>query len=360
MKSSYLTAGITLQRLSRLVRRNVVSLRPLYLSRLLFLYQSAIWSSLFAIIECHRFRKKVENTPLPLNPIFIIGHWRTGSTLLHKLMSLDKELAVPTLFEVAEPDSFLTSYIYYKPVMKAMISKHRPMDNVILGMNEPQEDEYAVYRITDFSPLEKLVFPSEKKYFLSDLDSYLPDEHLEEWEKSIQFFFKKLFFLKKRTIVSKNPFNSLRIRELMKMFPGARFIHITRHPYEVVPSTIHMWNIVQQQNVLNRNAHKPTIGEVSTVLTRMLDVIEEHKTLIPAGHFSEVRFENLEKDSIGEMKRIYSDLGLSFTPEFESAIISFGSEMDQYQKNIFILTDEEKKIIVENLERHMTRSGYRQ
>lgn len=295
----------------------------------------------------------------PEDVIFIIGHWRTGSTLLHKLMSIDPEMAAPTLFEVAEPDSFLSSYAYYKPVMKIMISKHRPMDNVVLGMNEPQEDEYALYRCTDFSPLERLVFPPSKKYFLLDADNYVPEKDIETWKKEIIHFFKKIFFIHKKTIVSKNPFNSMRIKELLEIFPEARFIHIVRHPYEVVPSSVHMWNIIQKQNVLNLNYHKPTIEEVSLVFAKMLDVIERDKVLIPHGQFCQVEYEKLEKDPAGEIRKIYKALNLNFTEGYESAINAFKPVLEKYRKNHFDLTDEEKKIISRHLDHHIVKQGYR-
>ena len=55
------------------------------------------------------FGRHVENTQLVGDPIFIIGHWRTGTTLLHELMSLDPQLRFPTTFECLLPTHFLLS-----------------------------------------------------------------------------------------------------------------------------------------------------------------------------------------------------------------------------------------------------------
>ena len=154
MNSNYLTAGIRLPVLLRLLGKNPVSLHPKYLSRLAFLLQSSLWSSIFARLEKARYQKEIEKTRIAESPVFIVGHWRTGSTFLHQLMAKDPALYAPTLFEVAQPECFLSSYNYFRPVFSNFVDKHRPMDNVRLGMNEPQEDEYAIYRMTGFPRLK--------------------------------------------------------------------------------------------------------------------------------------------------------------------------------------------------------------
>jgi len=361
LKNSYLTAGISLPNLLRLLRRNEISFRPKYLFRLLFLLQSALWSSFFAYIEKVKYEKKIRKVAIPEDPVFIIGHWRSGSTFLHQLMSLDPNFTVPTLFNVAIPDSFLSSHKYYKPIMTSLVSKFRPMDKVRLGMDEPQEDEYAVYRITQFSPLERLVFPNNSNYFLLDLPSFLPENsRLADWEQKLVWYFRKLSFKSGKPIVSKNPFNSLRIRELNKLFPEARFIHIYRNPFDVIPSTIHMWNIIQQQNSLNRQGRKPELDEVVTVFDRVLSAIRNDKESLPEKRFYEMPFEDLESDPVKEITKLYKAFNLNYNDEFEKKMISFLSDLQGFQKNIFHLTTAEKTRIYSRLRHHMEHFGYNQ
>ena len=354
MKNSYLTAGITLKHLFRLLHRNKISCHPKYLFRLFFLFQSACWSSLFALIDKTRFSKSLETIEKIPAPIFIIGHWRTGTTLLHKIMSLDPNLKAPTLFDVAIPDGFLSSYKFYKPILQFMVSKHRPMDMVKMGIDEPQEDEYAIFRMTDFSPLERLIFPESAAFFLKNCDSFLPmGEKKMEWEKALLLFFKKLFYLSGKTIVSKNPFNSLRINELRKIFPEARFIHIYRHPFNVIPSTINMFTIVQQQNCLNKNGAKPTIAEVSEVFGNIMTVIRRDLSCLPKESYHEIKFEDFESDPIQSLKSLYQSLKFEFSDEFEKKVMIYLSEVKDYKKNEFHLTEEEKNTISNTLEHHL-------
>jgi omega-hydroxy-beta-dihydromenaquinone-9 sulfotransferase len=354
LKNSYLTAGITLKHLFRLLLRNKISCHPRYLVRIFFLFQSACWSSLFSMTEKTRFAKSLGTIEKIPAPVFIIGHWRTGTTLLHKLMSLDPNLKAPTLFDVAIPDGFLSSYKFYKPIMKLMVSPHRPMDMVKMGIDEPQEDEYAIFRLTGCSPLERLIFPVSPGYFLMTCDSFLPTgEKRVEWEKSVLLFFKKLYHLSGKTIVSKNPFNSLRINELRKIFPEARFIHIYRNPLKVIPSTVNMFDIVQKQNCLNKNGARPTIAEVSEIYDNIMKVIRRDLSALPHEFYHEIRFEDLESDPVGSLKSLYQALKLEFSDELEEKVRVYLSEVKDYQKNEFHLTEEEKNTISVTLEHHM-------
>ena len=359
MKDSYLTAGIKFNHLFRLLKRNKVSFTFRNLLRLAFLLQGACWSSLFSWIEKVRFSKALKNTPVPDDPVFIIGHWRTGSTLLHQLMSLDPQLNAPTLFQVALPDSFLVSYPYYRPMFRMFISGHRPMDQVRIGMDEPQEDEYAIYRITNFSPLEKLVFATTDSYFLNRETRFLPSgDDLEKWKNEVKAFFRKLHFANNKRIVSKNPFNSFRIKVLHDMFPNAKFIHIVCHPDDVIPSAINMWNILQKQNQLTNPVNPPRFEAVADLLEHLLSEIEtDHKQLLP-DQYVEVRFEDLEKKPVAVLKQIYESLHLPFSTEFELKINGFIRQTANFRKNDFSLTPRDKLYIRKILAIHMNKYNY--
>lgn len=335
-----------MDQLFRLLSRNKVACNPKTIFRLVFLMQSACWSSFFSWIEKARYAKALKNTPVPDNPIFIIGHWRTGSTFLHQLMSLDPELCAPSLFEVAVPDSFLVSYPYYRPIFKQVVSEHRPMDQVKIGMDEPQEDEYAIYRLTNYSPLENLVFPKSNAYFLNHGSPFLPSgDQLVRWKADVQDFYRKLSFKTGKRIVSKNPFNSFRIKALYEMFPNAKFINIIRHPNCVVPSTIHMWNILGKQNSLNTKGSCPAFNEVVGFLKNLMETVETDRAGLPDGTMVHIRFEDLESSPVEVLKKTYGELGLSFTSIFEARIRGFMEQNASFRKNIFSLTPEEKSLI---------------
>jgi hypothetical protein len=362
LKDSYLTAGIKTAPLFRLLARNKLTLtEPKNIVRLAFLFQSSFWSSFFSVIEQVFYAKKLKKYKEPASPVFIIGHWRTGTTFLHQLMSLDPSLTAPTLFQVAVPDGFLVSYPYYRPLFKRVVSEHRPMDQVKLGMDEPQEDEYAIYRLTSYSPLENLVFPKNSSYFLNHDSPFVPDgKELEQWKKTVREFYRKISFSTGKRIVSKNPFHSFRIKILREMYPEAKFICLVRHPYRVVPSAINMWTIVQQQNSLNALGRPPGIEEVADIILKLNDMVEKDSAAMPPGSIVRVRFEDLEASPVETLKHIYGELGLPFSGELERQILHFLQRTASYKKNSFNLTPDQKSLIAEKLEFHMQTFSYEQ
>jgi omega-hydroxy-beta-dihydromenaquinone-9 sulfotransferase len=357
MKHSYILAGTILRKIAKLLWKYGVSMNPGRILRAVFLLQNGIWASFFKGMERRKYGCLLGKHPIPDDPVIIIGHWRTGTTFLHQLMNLDPNLTAPTVFQVSIPDSFLVSKKYYQPVMTAMISSVRPMDNVKLGIDEPQEDEYALFKLTLDSPLRDLVFSKSDGYFLKHYDNFDPEDK-ENWKKEFRQFCRKLSFESKKRIVLKNPFHSMRIQLLRETFPNMRFIHIHRHPYRVVPSTINMWNIVGTQNVLRGKWIKPGIGEVAAFLNKMLDKIRTDLAVLPPEVYTEVFFDDLETDPVNELKKIYKATGLAFTPQFEQNVRHFLNELGYYKKNTFTLSDEEKELIRTKMASHFYHYKY--
>jgi omega-hydroxy-beta-dihydromenaquinone-9 sulfotransferase len=344
----------------KLMARNRFSLFPRYVLRFLLVFQNSFWSSFFARRDKLFWGDYYLQYPLGNNPVIIIGHWRTGSTYLHQLMNLDEQLVAPTLFQTSIPDGFLTARRYYAPIMKKFLGKFRPFDQMKTGIDEPQEDEFATYRMSTFSPLEQLMFPKSQEYFLLGKDCrFIPEGNKKEkWEKSIILFYRKIAWFSKKRLVLKNPFHSMRMEFLRSKFPEAKFIHIYRNPCNVVPSTIKMWTIVGSQNAMNNKWRQPTVEEVAKFQSIMLKEIRNQLGKLPRGSYSEVCYENLEKDPVHTLRKAYIEIGLEFTNEFETYLNEFLTENRNYEKNIYTITEEDKEIITRNLEESMKYYGY--
>ena len=360
MKDSYLLVGVRLGVLLRLIHKNRISILPKYLLRLLFLFINACWASLFAFAEKIRFKEAYNEVIAPDNPVIIIGHWRTGSTLLHQLMSLDPGFCTPTLFQTTLPDSFLFSRKYYKPVMSRIMPKQRPMDNVKSGFDEPQEEEYATFRLSGVSPLERLMFPEGKGYFLNvyNEEKRTSENDTRVWSKAFSLFCRKLYFGNRKRLLLKNPFLSLRINEISSLYPDARFIHIYRNPLKVIPSTIHMWDTVGRQNSLNQNWVKPEVKAVTQYFHKMIESIRKALSVMPKENHIEVKYETLVKDPFNGIKYIYEHFGIPFTEEYKVKLGSYLREERTYMANSYQLSEEEKKLIEDDLSDYLKTYNY--
>ncbi|MFP4023358.1 MAG: sulfotransferase family protein [Thiohalospira sp.] len=360
MKMAYLIAGMRLPGFLKLIRKNGMSISPKYLVRFLFLFQNGIWASIFHEKEKKLFAQKIKNHQLPDDPVIIIGHWRTGSTFLHQLLNLDNQFVTSNLFQGSIPDSFLSSRKSYEPIMGKVLKGTRPMDQVKLGLDEPLEDEYALFRLSGYSPLKRLVFPKSDQYFLKLFPGFLPaeNEELEKWENALAYFYKKLTLENNKTILIKNPFHSLRINTLNKIFPKARYIHIIRHPYKVVPSTIRMWNIVGTQNTMNKKWKKPGTGDVTEVLLEMEEKIKNETRQLSKNRYTLVKFEELEINPVKVLQSIYNDLELHFSDDFNKALNQFLASVKDYKKNKYMLPQDDKEIIDQIMAPWMKENGY--
>ncbi len=359
MKFAYLLYGIRLRMLFRLIRKNRFPLRSPYIFRFLFLFQNACWSSLFSRLEKIQFKKIIQSTPLPEEPIIIIGNWRTGSTYLHQLLQYDPQRAVPNYFHVHLPDSFLFAGKFYKPIMRFFMGKNakRPFDNVSVCADEPQEDEFALLKMCGHSPLVKLLYPDSNQFFLLNYENFeLEGKEYDEWKSAMVEFCKKLKIATSKQIILKNPFHSQRIITIKRLFPRAKFIHIYRNPYNVIPSTINMWNIVGKQNSMVPGFVPASVKDAVEVFDRTLTYIQIHTQDLPQHSFCEIRYEDLEKNPLKEIRNAYAKLNLMFSAEFEESILKH--QVNNYKKNKYYLSKEDKNYITSKLKHHLERYGY--
>ncbi|MEN0111023.1 MAG: sulfotransferase, partial [Planctomycetota bacterium] len=92
-------------------------------------------------------------------PLFVLGHWRSGTTLLHELLIRDDRHTYPTTYECFAPHHFLVTEEWVTPLIRWLLPKKRPMDNVATGWERPQEDEFALCSLGLPTPYRTWAFP---------------------------------------------------------------------------------------------------------------------------------------------------------------------------------------------------------
>jgi hypothetical protein len=207
---------------------------------------------------------------------------------------------------------------------------------VALGVGEPQEDEVALCSLTGRSLLLSLAWPRHADHY----DRYLTlrrvsEEERAEWKSALTWFLRKLAFKYGRPLVLKSPGHTCRIRLLLELFPEARFVHIHRNPYDVFQSAHHtvlkLWPWWALQHFDGRGLADRILRQYREVY----DVFFEERGLIPKRCFHEVCFEDLERDPLGQLRRVYEALAL---PDFEPAKPALRCYLDGlagYTKNSF-------------------------
>ena len=84
--------------------------------------------------------ERVRSTTIDRPPLFVIGHWRTGTTLLHELLIRDPRFGFPDMQDCFNPNHALLTSGFFKRYCRWMLPDKRPMDNMRVGWERPQED----------------------------------------------------------------------------------------------------------------------------------------------------------------------------------------------------------------------------
>jgi hypothetical protein len=145
----------------------------------------------------------------------------------------------------------------------------------------------------------------------------VPPAALERWTRTLGDFVRAVAFQAgngdggaPRRVVLKSPTHTARVRVLRELFPGARFVHIVRNPYEVIPSTVRAREKLYRAFGLQR----PRIAEIEervlTSYARMFAAFERARPLLEPSHFHEMRYEALVADPIGQLSEMYRALEL--------------------------------------------------
>jgi hypothetical protein len=307
--------GMTFGEWWGLLRRHRFAIQPAQWPRALSQTALTLLTSLNARLEQRKYGTRVDDTRV-LPPLFILGHWRSGTTHLHNLLTLDPQFAYPNIYQSLNPYTFLLTESTMGPVVDLLTMSRRPQDAMTIGSKAPAEDEFALCALTTLSPYLEWAFPGGSY----DYGKYLtfreaPEEEVARWKAALVLFLKKLTLLYGRPVVLKSPPHTARIRRLLEAFPDARFVHIHRDPFVVFGSTRHSHNTAAPYFRLQAGADFCSDERIIGTYAEMYGAFFEERGLIPEGRFCEVGFEALERDPVGEVRSLYETLGL---PDFES------------------------------------------
>ncbi|MEZ5804821.1 MAG: sulfotransferase [Rhizobiaceae bacterium] len=283
------------------------------------------------LLAGHRIRSRLDHPPL-----FVLGHWRTGTTLLHELLVLDQRHTSPNTYECFAPAHFMLTEGTGVPLLSFLVPSRRPMDNMPAGWRRPQEDEFALCNLGLPSPYLTIAFPNEPPQdpeYLTLED--VPPDDLRRWKRTFLRFLVEVECMARRRkrVVLKSPPHTARVKVLLEMFPDAKFVHIVRDPFVVFPSTVHLWKTLYARQGLQKPTFDGLEDYVFDNLDRMYARFEQDRALIPAGNLTELRYEDLVADPLGAMRRVYEELNLGGFDAVRPALETFLDGARGYETN---------------------------
>jgi len=257
-----------------------------------------------------------------IQPTFIVGLPRTGSTLLTSLFALDPDTRTLRTWESSSP---------CPPPIKGNPNEPRIADAEMrvrlfqerwplifqmlpIGVHEPFECFELLFN----------AFCCDYYYQYSTCSKYLDWIYTPGRDLSFGYRYHKraLKLLQWRyppnRWVLKMPGHSFMIDSLHRVYPDARFIMTHRDPVKVLPSVAHLVSLMYedfQTNSSGQEFFEPQVAIWVRSLSRLVDFRQRHEDV-----FFDIHHANLLTDSIGEVRRAYKWLGWQFTPSLEAAI----------------------------------------
>ena len=142
------------------------------------------------------------------------------------------------------------------------------------------------------------------------------------------------------------------------MFPKAKFVHIVRDPYVVFPSTMNLWRRLYKDEGFQTPCYSGLEDHVFDTLVRMYEAFERDRATVPPGQFCEVRYEELVADPVGQVRRVYEELGLGGFEEVRPAVAKHMEGQADYKRNRYQIAPELRAEIARRWSQYIAKYGY--
>lgn len=339
-------AGSSLPNFFRVLALGKVAYR--FIPKLALTLLIILISTPFQIYEYFYYRNRVRKYKFKTPPIFIIGHWRSGTTHLHNLLCRDPEYGFSSTYQAVFPNNLKSKWLF-KTFMNLNMPEKRPSDNVQLSANFPQEEEYALSNMTHSSFYHFFYFPSindwlyEKYVRFSGISANKKNKFKKKYH---ELLVKAALNLKKDQLVMKNPVNTGRIKQLLEMYPEAKFIHIYRNPIVIYLSSLKFFESLLVSTSLEEYKDEFIVSTVIKNYKNLMRDYFETKKLIPEGHLYEIKFEDFDQNNLVYLKDMYEKLGMN---SWDTAMPYFKKYIEaqkSYKKNTYKITRGELNLLM--------------
>ena len=316
-------------------------------------------NSSLGAVQSLLYRSRVKQLKMREDPVFIIGHWRTGTTLLHELLALDPRHTCPTTYQCFVPGHFLLTERWLKPWTGFALPANRPPDQMRVAWDSPQEDEFALCNLGVPSPYARIAFPNTRPAGMDylTLESVSARER-ERWKQAWMTFLKRLYYRQPGRMILKSPTHTFRVPLLLELFPKACFINVVRHPTTVFMSTMRLWKSLFTTHGYQTPSFVGLNEFVLATFVQMHERLEATRGMIPSGRLIDVRYEELVSDLVGTTQSIYERLHLGSFDEAQPLIEEYAAAHRGYQPNRHQATSNIESEVYARWKPYFERYGY--
>jgi hypothetical protein len=271
-------------------------------------------SFLFSLVEQIFFGRKISSQKIH-SPVIILGHYRSGTTLLHKFLLTDKRFGFITYTNVIFPFCSIlstTANRYLGRFIQWMHFRNWAFNNTVLNPEDPTEEDILMASSgMKFSIAWGFLFPLNAEKLLTDSVVFGDQQSREKWQAAYLYTLKKISYKSNgKRLLLKNPPNTGRISALLELFPDAKFIFIHRNPYHVFRSMQNLWQRSVRKFTLQKFSERVQDEIIFKNFQILMNRYLEEKSLIPKENLVEIRYEDFKQDPFHCLERIYRDLNI--------------------------------------------------
>lgn len=317
---------------------------PKYLKRSTYILAGTLATAPLQLFEHLRYQTRIAKTQIHQPPVFILGHWRSGTTLLHYMLNEDPRFSTVSAQQGIAPSIFLSTNRLFRPLFDQAIPKNRAFDRMRMSRDLPLEDEIPLACTTANSYYHALSYPQLTMRFYQRFGTFEKATVREkaEWQAAYLNILKKSTLLTgNKPLLLKNPINTVRIPQLLELFPDAKFIYLYRDPYRVFLSTRHFWRRTLAQTQL----HDIGLSQIETnflgVYADMFRRYQRDSQLIPEDQLFELSFERFREDPNLILEAMYQRFGWGWTQELADAFIDYWDREVDYAQNEYTMCSED-------------------
>lgn len=270
-------------------------------------------------------------------PVFIVGHARSGTTLMHRLMSADGEkfsyflyweMFFPSLLQkkVVRALGWLDHNLLGGPI-KAMLVKwddktfgpYRHMHNMSLWNSE--EDQFAM-RSAFVTQQWSLDIPMMDLIDMFHLDQ-MPNRK-KRWMHHYKELVKRQLLLNggNKTHLSKNPIMSGWVGSIIETFPDARIVVMMRDPKQCIPSVLKLVELTWKGKKWSQQEYQHSLTMLRDISFDTFKNPKEKLAQHPATPQIVVDYRRLTSDPRRTTQEVYKALDIELSPSFDDYLVA--------------------------------------
>ena len=270
-------------------------------------------------------------------PVFNVGHARSGTTLMHRIMSLDGdrfssflfwELFFPSILQkklvrlLGRLDQRLLGGRIDARIKAWETRKFAATDDMHKTSLTAAEEDDAIFLLSCAAGFWIVALP-----YMGKLDFYYVDERWPEKRRRRMLRFysdcvRRQLYLNgpDKIHLSKNPTFAGRVEALIETFPDARIVVPVRNPYDTIPSLLKLmqtgWSLRGWDDEEMNRSLRVLAEQSYHTYQYPLEVLARH----PETRHAIVDYRELVAEPRRTIERVYAQLGLSLSPEFAAVL----------------------------------------